>query len=157
MSASLTEDDLRGELYFHTKPLSAIKDIGEEWLLGTWTLSKSHRTWRSGYGHPLVEGARISTQTYELDGTKGVAIIFESNDQPPWHMLGWVPMERAAQAEDWAKFLNSEIANRIASLPAGKNWTEETYEGKAAMDYEDKLADEKAEEFFKTDWSKYRR
>lgn len=142
MSVPLTEEELLGELYFHPKPLSNVQDLEHEWLLGTWTLSKSHRTWRVGYGHPLMEGARLVTQPFDVDGKNGIAVVFESNGEPPWQMIGWVPTERVSQANDWVTFLNSEIDRRLKSEPAGANWTHRE-DGKDAMDYEDQLAEQK--------------
>jgi hypothetical protein len=143
MSVTLTDDELRMELDFNRNPLEQIKETETEWLLGTWTLSKSHRTWRVGYAHPLVAGASFRTFPFDLDGRRGVAVFFESADEPPWIFAGWVPPERAREAEKWVEFLNSEIANRLADRPAGENRTYDPHDGSTAQDIEDEIAERK--------------
>ncbi|MDB4961751.1 MAG: hypothetical protein JWP01_1750 [Myxococcales bacterium] len=143
MTISLTEDELRMELEFNRKPLSQIQETANEWLLGTWTLAKSHRTWRVGYAHPLVAGAAFRTFPFDIDGKRGVAVFFESAGEPPWIFAGWVEPERATEAAAWADFLNSEIANRLADLPAGKNPTYDPHDGKLSQDIEDEIAERK--------------
>jgi len=141
---TLTDEELRMELDFNRNPLEQIKESPAEWQLGTWSLAKGHRTWRVGYGHELVPGAVVRTLPFDLDGKRGVGLLFESHIvEPRWIFIGWVPSNRASDAEDWVKFLNSEIANRLADKPAGKNWTYDPHDGSKAADIEDEIAERK--------------
>lgn len=132
----LTDEQLRAELYFHMKPLEGITENAHEWLVGTWTLSKSHTTWRAGYAHPLLPGATLSTFDFDVDGMRGVGLLFESAGEPPWTMIGWVPPSQADDAAEWAAFLNGEIAKRLANEPAGTNTTFDPHDGAAAQEFE---------------------
>jgi hypothetical protein len=143
MTIALTDEELRRELDFNRKPLEQIKETSSEWVLGTWSLAKGHRTWRVGYAHPLVAGATLRTFPFQVDDLRGVGMLFESADQPPWIFVGWVPHARASEAERWRTFLNEEIQNRLTNRPAAENWTFDPHDGKAAQDYEDELAREK--------------
>ena len=140
MSVKLTDEELRTELDWHRKPLTQIKENANEWVLGTWSLSKSHRTWRVGYAHPLVAGAKFRTYPFDIDGKRGVGVLFESAGDPPSYMTGWVESQRADEAARWVEFLNSEIANRLADRPAGKNTTYDPHDGSKAADIEDERA-----------------
>jgi hypothetical protein len=115
-------------------------DTTHEGLLGTWTLSKSHRTWRVGYAHPLVAGAAFRTFPFDVDGKRGVAVFFESASEPPWYLAGWVEPERAGEAARWVAFLNDEIANRLADVPASENAGVDPHDGSTAADIEDERA-----------------
>jgi len=139
----LTDDELRMELDFNRNPLDQIKETSSEWVLGTWSLSKSDRTWRVGYAHPLVAKATFRTFPFDVDGKRGVALFFESGDEPPWIFAGWVPPNRAKEAESWAAFLNGEIANRLAVRPAGPSTTYDPHDGSTAQDIEDEIAEKK--------------
>ena len=143
MTGPLTEEELATELYFHTNPLSQIQELEHEWLLGTWTLSKSHRTWRVGYAHPLVTGARLRTFLFDTDGQARIGVLFESAGEPPWQMLGWVPAARGDEANQWVCFLNDEIEKRLANDPAGANTTYDPHDGSKAADIEDEIAERK--------------
>lgn len=145
MSVTLTDEEIRTELYFHTNPLVQIKEAKDEWWLGTWSLSKFDRTWRVGYGHALVAGAAFRTFTFDIDGKRGIGVLFESANEPPWYMAGWVQPERAKEAEAWVAFLNSEIANRLADRPAGENTTYDPHDGSTAADIEDERAQRRIE------------
>ena len=136
MSITLTDEELRTELYFHIKPLTGITENANEWVLGTWTLSKSHTTWRTGYAHPLVQGAKFTTFAFDVDGKQGIGLLFESAGQPPWTMVGWVPTDQVDDAKAWAAFLNGEIAKRHAGEPAGPNTTFDPHDGSAAQEHE---------------------
>jgi len=141
----LSDDELLMELDFNRKPLDEIKETAHEWVLGTWSLSKAHRLWRVGVGHDLLAGAVLRAFAFEVYVWKGVGVLFESSDQPPWIFLGWVRPERAKDAESWVAFLNSEIEGRLAGQPAGVNWTHDPRDGSAAQDIEDEIAREKFE------------
>jgi hypothetical protein len=137
---TLTDEELRRELDFNRKPLEQIKETSSEWVLGTWSLAKGHRTWRVGYAHPLVAGAKLRTIPFDIDGATGVGLLFESADQPPWIFIGWVPHARAKEIENWRTFLTEEIAKRLADQPAGENWTHDPHDGSTAQDIEDEEA-----------------
>jgi len=140
----LTDDELRMELDFNRKPLEQINETTTEWVLGQWSLAKTHRTWRVGYAHQLVPGATLRTFPFDIDGKSGIGMLFESAiNQPPWIFVGWVPQAREKDIENWRTFLSDEMAKRLADQPAGQNWTYEPHDGKAAQDYEDELARER--------------
>jgi hypothetical protein len=145
---TLTDDELRMELDFNRKPLTQIQETANEWLLGTWTLAKSHRTWRVGYAHPLVTGAAFRTIPFDIDGKRGVAVFFESAGEPPWIFTGWVEPGRASEAARWVEFLNGEIAKRLADQPAGENTTYDPHDGSTAADIEDEREARRSENRF---------
>ena len=93
----------------------------------------------------LLDGATFRTYPFDIDGQRGVGVLFESAGEPPWYMTGWVPPERAKEAEAWVAFLNSEIANRLADRPAGENTTYDPHDGSTAADIEDERAQRRLE------------
>ena len=55
---------------------------------------------------------------FDLDGRNGWAVIFHAGGDPADYFAGWVPAERAAEADQWITFLNQEIAARLDAAPA---------------------------------------
>ncbi len=112
MSVTLTDEELRTELYAHIRPLTGVTENANEWVLGTWTLSKSHTTWRTGYAHPLVVGAKFTTFTFDVDGKRGGVSVWCSS--PPVNRT--LPEPRARRSLRVPLRSRLEGANRGGTL-----------------------------------------
>ena len=86
----LTDDELRSDLYLHPTPLDQVTETTHEWVIGTLTLHKSQRLWRVGYGYTLEGGEAFRTFVFDIDGRRGIGILFESRRPSPLSFVGWV-------------------------------------------------------------------
>lgn len=95
-----------------------LKDLDLEWLIGPIAIWKSSRlanrprnvpTYRRGLTFDLREDTTFVTEPFRLkDGSPAIAILLRSEDEE--FMGGWVPHERAHDAEEVVRFLNGELA-----------------------------------------------
>lgn len=102
-------------------PLAGVEETEHEWWLGTLRIGKRHAVWRSGHAHLLTFDARFYKQRFDCADRNGWAVAFRPQDPPAPNVgdyfVGWVEPSREADADQWAEFLNNEIAARTASHP----------------------------------------
>lgn len=135
MSATIDDDDVRLALQLASKPLKEIKDTDHELFVGTWSLSKKSPKFRRGYGYSLDPKAHFTKLPFDVDGTRGIALIFWSQSDPAWYFTGWLEPHLEYEADAWIEYLNAEIARRHAGEPAQP--VPNVRDGKAALDDED--------------------
>ena len=121
MTLPFTKEELDTEMRIHMRPLEELKETNHEWVLGSLSLSKFTTTWRAGWGHPLLATSKWHAVPFTWLSTPMIALVFETGSTPPWYMAGWVHPMNAESAEQWASFLNAEIADRLAGTVSKYN------------------------------------
>jgi hypothetical protein len=123
VNRQITTADIELLLDLHRLPLDKIEESGHEWWLGSLSISKQHREFRSGFGHSLQSESGFRKQWFEFDdGRRGWAAIFQAfdpnspNPELPEYFLGWVQPEREHELDQWIAFLNSEIRKRLQTV-----------------------------------------
>jgi hypothetical protein len=109
----LTEPDLRSYLRFNRQPLTELRQDDNWWRLGPLAVSKKHATFCAGFGHPILSDTRFELQSYDIDGTRGIAVILHSGGKPPEYFAGWVPLADENRVKEWVKILNTEVQRRV--------------------------------------------
>ena len=102
-------------------PLARLEQNDDAWMLGTLGIDKHQPVYSDGWGHGLHPESRFYKRWFEFPdiGARGWAIILRIWDpvgEPTGRyetFPGWVPPERAAEADAWIAFLNDQIKARF--------------------------------------------
>lgn len=111
-------------LGLHPTPLRELREDENWWHLGTISMSKKHRTFTSGFGHPIKLGTRFEIRGFDLGEKRGWAIILHSDGTPPEYFVGWLRTDDMTKAQDWVETLNREIQARLAEEQAPQSVTD---------------------------------
>jgi hypothetical protein len=111
---SLTDKDMRIAVRLYSA-LDKLDQDDHWWRLGVVHVSKKHPHYAAGYSHPLDPTSSFRAQPFDLDGRRGVALVFATAGDPGEYFAGWVPPEREAEAKAWVATLNAEIQQRLAA------------------------------------------
>jgi hypothetical protein len=107
--SALSDHELRTELRLNAEPLHELVSDENWWRLGPLAISKKHRTFRAGFGHPITSETRFELQSFDVDGRRGSAVILHCAGEPPEYFAGWVSREDEPKAREWVAKLNAEI------------------------------------------------
>lgn len=128
MRTAVTDDVIRTLISSAGRrdPLEGLHENGSEWGLGTFGILKHGAGYSDGWGHSLRPESRFYKRWFEFPDLdkRGWAIIFRIFDPvgEPAHQYesfpGWVPADRAAEADEWIAFLNARIAERLSASAA---------------------------------------
>ena len=98
-------------------PLDGIAQNERYWRIGLIEISKFDASFRVGFGAGLGPEARFYTRSFDVDGRKGVAVLFAPSETASEFLAGWVPPDREAEANEWVAFLNGEIRKVLEPAP----------------------------------------
>jgi hypothetical protein len=122
---AVTDESLRpsvaGDPLRH--PLEGLEDRSDAWFLEYVGIYKTRPEYKHGFGGYLFPASRFYKRQFDFPdlGKKGWLIVFRiwDRDTNPHHpglyevRCGWVPPERAQEADHWIAFLNQEIRARL--------------------------------------------
>jgi hypothetical protein len=118
MSAEYTDEQLR-MVAFESSPLVDIAESEAMFTLGSVSISRIDARFSVGFRSALHHDSRFRKQRFVFSsGRRACAVIFRrwergEQGEPDEFLCGWVPEDREAEADQWIKFLNTELRWRL--------------------------------------------
>jgi len=117
---SVADDDIRVMVKLE-RPLDAVKDAANDWILGPMHVGKREASGGLGWRQRFHNTTRLRKQWFDFPdtGRRGWAVVYRWDDDhrgegPVEYLVGWVPPDRERDVDTWISFLNDEIQKRVA-------------------------------------------